>query len=270
MAECANTLKKKTKAQEDAKFREENRKLIRQIEAREVLLTKELDTLVNTKKLVETKLLLEKFNTGNNKLDKIFYLGRTDPRKSGPIFINNGKDIMESSTMFMKASKQNEIGECSPKVMVIKIDKKWLSGHMIGNQSFLVDFEDCLGGRVTLDALGLPRLNNVLLVGGLKTNLGEALESTTSPDIRATKANSHGSVRPNADKVLVVRDMFYYVWMTTYDTLGIESIKGNLTPSQMMVNSAYRVYTKRIQNVIESINIVIDDEGHVEAIKVVS
>ncbi|MBA0879998.1 hypothetical protein Goshw_004823 [Gossypium schwendimanii] len=74
-------------------------------QAKEELLTKELDNLINTKKeLAETKLMLEKFNKGSNKLNQIHVAGRRDPRKSGLGFFNKRKEVMKSPTMFEKES----------------------------------------------------------------------------------------------------------------------------------------------------------------------
>ncbi|MBA0638548.1 hypothetical protein Godav_029126 [Gossypium davidsonii] len=74
-------------------------------QAKEELLTKELDNLINTKKeLVETNLMLEKFNTGSNKLNEIHVTGRRDSGRSGLGFFNKGKELMKSPTMFVKES----------------------------------------------------------------------------------------------------------------------------------------------------------------------
>ncbi|MBA0790128.1 hypothetical protein Gohar_014795, partial [Gossypium harknessii] len=112
-------------SQENAQLKEENRKLIKQVEAKESLLTEELDNLVNTKKeLVETKLLLKKFKVGSNKLDEILSFGRMDLVRGGLQFVNKGKVVIEGLAVFVKASKQTEIGECLTKAIVINTDKK--------------------------------------------------------------------------------------------------------------------------------------------------
>ncbi|KAH1091425.1 hypothetical protein J1N35_018682 [Gossypium stocksii] len=79
--------------------REENKKQIKQVEAKESLLTEELNNLVNTKKeLVEMKLILEKFNVGSIKLDEFLYFGKRELGRGGQCFLNKGKVV------FVKAS----------------------------------------------------------------------------------------------------------------------------------------------------------------------
>lgn len=112
-------------SRESATRGRKQKKLTKQVEAKEALLTKELDNLVNKKKeLVETKLMLGKFNTGNNKLDEIIVTSRRDPEKNGLWFIDTRKTIKKSPTMSTKGSTQGKTRERSTKVIMIKINKK--------------------------------------------------------------------------------------------------------------------------------------------------
>lgn len=62
---------------ENSYLKEENFGLTKEIEAKESMLTEELENLVMAQKELETsKLMLEKFNTNSRKLDKILTLKR--------------------------------------------------------------------------------------------------------------------------------------------------------------------------------------------------
>lgn len=99
--------------------------MIKQVEAKESLLTKELGNLINTKKeLAETKLKLKKFNTESSKLDKILASSRRDPGRSGLGIEDKGKETMISPVVFVKRFKQGETGEYSTKTVMIKTDNK--------------------------------------------------------------------------------------------------------------------------------------------------
>ncbi|MBA0796056.1 hypothetical protein Gohar_006856 [Gossypium harknessii] len=95
--------------------------------AKESLLTKELDNLVNNmKELAETKLMLKKFNIGSNKLDEILAASRRDIGRSGLGFVDKGKVVMKSPTVFVKGSIHAESEECSSKAAMIKIARSYL------------------------------------------------------------------------------------------------------------------------------------------------
>ncbi|MBA0721360.1 hypothetical protein Golax_008909, partial [Gossypium laxum] len=49
----------------------------------ESLLIEELENLINTKELAETKLVLENFNVGSSKLDEILSFNNREPRSGG-------------------------------------------------------------------------------------------------------------------------------------------------------------------------------------------
>ncbi|MBA0826304.1 hypothetical protein Goarm_011169 [Gossypium armourianum] len=94
------------------------------IKAKESLLTKELDNLVNKMKdLAETKLMLKKFNIGSNKLDEILAASRRDIGRSGLGFVDKGKAVMKSPTVFVKGSIHAESEECSSKAAMIKLQE---------------------------------------------------------------------------------------------------------------------------------------------------
>ncbi|KAH1092189.1 hypothetical protein J1N35_019446 [Gossypium stocksii] len=66
--------------------------LLKQVEAKETLLAEEHNKLAKVKKeLIENKLMREKFNSNNNKLDEILEARRRDPSKEGLGYGEMGK-----------------------------------------------------------------------------------------------------------------------------------------------------------------------------------
>ncbi|KAH1115630.1 hypothetical protein J1N35_009008 [Gossypium stocksii] len=115
---------KDEKKGENNQLKDENAKLVKQVEAKESLIAEELDNFVKVKKeLGGIKLMLEKFNTRSSKPNEILVARKEEPIKGGLGFVDKGKAVMGSPIVFVKASGLKEVSE-RPKPIVFKLSKK--------------------------------------------------------------------------------------------------------------------------------------------------
>ncbi|KAH1083374.1 hypothetical protein J1N35_023135 [Gossypium stocksii] len=75
--------------------------------------------------------MIEKFTTSNNKLGDILAARKRNQGRGGLSFVDKGKTIIGSVTIFIKATSSKKVGE-NFKLVLVKSSKKNIHSHKIG------------------------------------------------------------------------------------------------------------------------------------------